>query len=226
MIIVYESQVEIYNHDFNFKLVSSFESIANTIGTVSFCTDVDHVVVGFPFAHKGNVRIEDFTRQKKTIIEAHSSNIGYLALSRDGKMICTASGKGTLLRVFDAETGEKLKELRRGVIKAAITSICFSHDGKFVLSASDTGTIHVWTLLESEKKQSLINKVMKEKSERGLCEIKIQDEGELLCSFALDDPIIRVVTTKGNLYTLIFNFEKSCFETDKRKVSLIDGNQF
>lgn len=225
LVIVYETSVEIYNHDFNFKLVSSFESNNTTGGTVQFCTDVDQAILGFPFGVKGQIRVENFSQHKKTIIEAHDSKIGFIALSRDGKLICTASEKGTLLRIFDAETGDQLKELRRGLSKTTITSINFSSDCSYILSSSETGTIHIWSLVSEEtKKQSLINKLTKEKSERGCGETKIQEEGELLCSFSPDEPVIRVITSRGNLYHLQFDFEKGDIISDKKKTSIFELN--
>ena len=47
-------------------------------------------------------------------IKAHNSSLGMIKLSQDGTMLVTASEKGTLLRVWNTETGEQMTELRRG----------------------------------------------------------------------------------------------------------------
>lgn len=61
-------------------------------------------------------------------------------------MVATASEKGTLIRVFDAQTGKKLHELRRGKAPAKINSINFNRDSTLLCCSSDRGTIHIFRL--------------------------------------------------------------------------------
>ena len=67
-----------------------------------------------------------------------------MAASADGRYCATASDKGTLIRVFSRDTGEKVRELRRGSSQAAITSITFSQDNAYLATTSDHGTAHVF----------------------------------------------------------------------------------
>jgi WD40 repeat protein len=86
------------------------------------------------------------------LINAHESAISYIALNSDGTLLATASDKGTLIRIFRAEDGTFLQELRRGKDKAEIHHICFDPYSKLIASTSDKGTIHIWSLSTSLKK--------------------------------------------------------------------------
>jgi WD40 repeat protein len=59
-------------------------------------------------------------------------------------MLVTASTKGTLLRVFNTETGEQIIELRRGADQAVITDVSIDPANKMVVCTSDKGTIHIF----------------------------------------------------------------------------------
>ena len=64
----------------------------------------------------------------------------------DGTRLASASVKGTLIRIFDTETGRLLHELRRGADRAEIWSLAFSGDSSRIVLASDKGTVHVFNV--------------------------------------------------------------------------------
>jgi len=81
-----------------------------------------------------------------------------MRLSPDGTLLATASGKGTLIRVFDTETAKKIAEFRRGSDYALISDIIIDKDNKYISCASDKGTAHIFALKGGEvenKKSSL-----------------------------------------------------------------------
>ncbi|KAJ1990063.1 Phosphatidylinositol 3,5-bisphosphate-binding protein [Dimargaris cristalligena] len=81
-----------------------------------------------------------------SIITAHTTRLSCLAINAEGTKLASASEKGTLIRVFHAGSGKLLNELRRGVDRAEIYSIAFSHDSTRLCVASDKGTIHIFNL--------------------------------------------------------------------------------
>ena len=74
-----------------------------------------------------------------------------LRLSQDGSILATASGKGTLIRLFDTNTEQTLVELRRGAVQAIITDITIDMNNEYVCCASDQGTIHVFKITTKDE---------------------------------------------------------------------------
>jgi WD repeat-containing protein 45 len=111
------------------------------------------MVLACPGINKGHVTIELYDIRKTTLIPAHESDLAQLALNTDGTKVATASDKGTLIRVFDTNSGELLQELRRGMDRADITSICFNQTSTFIACCSDRGTVHIFTLGNNSSQQ-------------------------------------------------------------------------
>jgi len=97
---------------------------------------------------KGEVYVYDVQNLKAfDVIEAHNSPISCLAFSPSGETLATASGKGTVIRVFATPSGEKLFELRRGIqTSAQIFSMAFSEDASLLSVSSDKATVHIFKL--------------------------------------------------------------------------------
>ena len=92
--------------------------------------------------------------EKGSVVEinAHESDVGALAVNADGTLVASASTKGTIIRIFSAEDGKCLQELRRGSGKAFITSIIFHPTLHLIACTSNKSSIH---LFEIKKTQSL-----------------------------------------------------------------------
>ena len=127
------------------KLVERYETKPNPFGLCALSSTGEPLLV-YPGKNPGLIQIKTIEKDKILTIEAHKSDIGCLVLSNDGKMLATASKKGTLIRVFETDTGKKLKELRRGADKAIINSIAFDNGNKLLACTSEKGTVHVFNL--------------------------------------------------------------------------------
>jgi len=94
------------------------------------------------------------TPSEKTIV-AHNGPLACFATTFDGRLVATASDKGTLIRVWNTEDGSMVKELRRGAENAHIWSMCFSEDGSMLAVTSSRGTCHIFGVREElENKRS------------------------------------------------------------------------
>mmetsp|Transcript_33604 Transcript_33604/g.88263 ORF Transcript_33604/g.88263 Transcript_33604/m.88263 type:complete len:428 (+) Transcript_33604:297-1580(+) len=108
-------------------------------------------LLAYPFEKKdvhGNVHLFDVVHLRAgVVIEAHSSRVRCLSFNDDGTMLATASIKGTVIRVFGTPSGEKLFELRRGMVTSAtIFSMAFDATSTLLAASSDHPTIHIFKL--------------------------------------------------------------------------------
>jgi len=87
----------------------------------------------------------------KSSFQAHKSEISQLTVNSKGDMLVTSSSKGTIFRIFALPNGDKLFTFKRGISAAKILSINFSQDSRYIISTSDTGTLHVFDLMQDKE---------------------------------------------------------------------------
>lgn len=91
-------------------------------------------------------------KDKSVVVAAHETSIAQLAFNKMASLLATCSEKGTLIRLFDAITGDKLHELRRGSEPAQIQSISFEWEScAFLTCSSDRDTIHIFKVAGEQK---------------------------------------------------------------------------
>jgi autophagy-related protein 18 len=99
---------------------------------------------------KGDVLVMDtFTLNRYQVFTAHTSPVSALEFSMDGRLLATASTKGTLVRVFKTEQSRCLDLvciLRRGRSENPITSLLFDSSSQTVTVSGNTDTCHVFTV--------------------------------------------------------------------------------
>lgn len=102
--------------------------------------------------NNGDVIIFDMNTLRPTlVIEAHKNNITCIALSPDGKLLATASEKGTIIRIFTVDSGIKVYQFRRGTYQTRIFSMVFSNDNQFLTVCCSTKTVHIFKLNSNNK---------------------------------------------------------------------------
>jgi hypothetical protein len=123
------------------------------------------MVLACPSVTCGQARVELYGKRKTLLIDAHENELAAMALSVDGYYLATASLKGTIVRLFstldkghDSSIGVPLREFRRGVEQAVISSLSFSLDKCWLACASDHGTVHVFKVEDEENMESLSNR--------------------------------------------------------------------
>lgn len=155
IVVALEHKVYVYNFA-DLKLLLQIDTVSNPKGLCAISSTSDSVVLACPSVIKGQVRLDFHGSKRAKFISAHDSNLAYLVLTLDGRLLATASSKGTLVRVFNTHDGTRIQEVRRGVDRADIFSISLSSNAQWLAVSSDRGTIHVFSLKgameEGEKK--------------------------------------------------------------------------
>lgn len=145
VVVVLQNKIYVYNFA-DLKLVDHIETIANPKGLCALCPSSSNTVLACPGVSRGTVRIELYDLRKTTLITAHEAELSQIALNLEGTRLATSSDKGTLIRVFDTQSGQIMQELRRGADRAEIYSICFSPTTQLLACSSDKGTVHIFGL--------------------------------------------------------------------------------
>jgi WD40 repeat protein len=117
-----------------------------------------------------------------TAWRAHDAAINAMAMSRDRKLLLTASADKTV-KLHDAAKGTPLCTLQGHT--GNVTSVAFGPDQAWAASGSDDRTVILWDLKEGKKRYTL------EGHAEGVNAIAISPQGDWLAS-ASDDNTIRI----------------------------------
>ena len=176
---------------------------ANVKGKVNVCF---YDVAGVASSASGPA-----ARLKTTSIQAHESTLAVLALNHDGTRLVTASVKGTLIRVFDTNTGERLFELRRGAEKVDVYSIAFNAASDWLAVSSDKGTVHVFSLrstgdMNQKSSLSAISSVLPSyfQSQWSFAQLRVPDYRSICC-FGRDPNVVVCLCADGSYYRAKFD---------------------
>lgn len=110
IIVILEQKIFVHNFA-DLKMLHQIETIANPKGLCAVSQVSGPLVLVCPGLHKGQVRIEHYGSKRTKFVMAHDSRIACFALTQDGRLLATASTKGTLVRIFNTFDGTLLQEV-------------------------------------------------------------------------------------------------------------------
>mmetsp|Transcript_81905 Transcript_81905/g.244211 ORF Transcript_81905/g.244211 Transcript_81905/m.244211 type:complete len:422 (-) Transcript_81905:129-1394(-) len=234
VVAVLNNKVYVYG----FRSLSLFDSIETTDNPKGLCclsAEGEKVVLVCPGMQQGRALVIFYprflgdmdvpvARERTNIVAAHQSAIAAMSMDCTSTLLATASGKGTILRVYDTAGGVKLQELRRGVEGAEIHSLTFSKTGDFLAVSSDKGTIHIFAVcranpddggvgsqdasLARNSKSSLqrLSRVLPAyfSSEWSLAQFRVPDY-RCVVTFGTDPHTVVVVCANGSYYKARFD---------------------
>ncbi|KAM2895227.1 hypothetical protein FF1_010368 [Malus domestica] len=145
IVVVLEHKIFLYSIT-DLTLEHQIVTISNPKGLCEVSQGSGHPVLVCPGLQKGQVRVDHYGSKRTKFIVAHDSALSCLGLTQDGRLLATASSKGTLIRIFNALDGSLRQEVRRGAERADIFSLAFSSGAQWLAASSDKGTVHVFSV--------------------------------------------------------------------------------
>jgi len=226
VVVVLENKIYVYNFS-DLKLLDHIDTSKNPKGLFSLSSDANTTVLASLGKEVGYVSIHSYDTKKTFSVQAHQSPLGCLELNCLGTRLATASEKGTLVRIIDAECGTLLHELRRGSDYSQIYSINFHPNSNWICCSGDSNTVHIFSLQnlkngglknkEEDDGQSQIRaKNPKSKfsfmkflspyfdSEWSFAQYKVMDSRTKV-AFAKEDYSIYIIGYDGNFYTVNYD---------------------
>lgn len=163
IVVVLPRSVKVYAFLVPPKPLAAYDTSDNGHGLCDLLVASQQPVVAFPARQPGQVHLVDVLGEKSQcnrIIKAHKAPLRCLALKRLGTLVATASYTGTLIRVHLSQTGALVYEFRRGLDKAEVTLMKFSHNDKRLAVLSNKGTLHIFALELLVNRQHLLKRVL------------------------------------------------------------------
>ncbi|CAG8975336.1 hypothetical protein HYALB_00005666 [Hymenoscyphus albidus] len=142
IVIALHNSVQVYKFQVRPSIMHTYETADNPHG---LCCLSDKYLA-MPGITPGQVQLVELSTGTISLVVAHSSPLKAMDISRDGKVLATASEHGTLIRIYNVNTCARLAELRRGVDPAAIFSLKISPSGQILAVTSDKSTLHVFDI--------------------------------------------------------------------------------
>lgn len=118
IVVALEHKVLVYNF-VDLRLLHSIETLSNPQGLIAMSAAAEQTVLACPGLHSGQVRVELYDVRRTKFIQAHSSALACMAMSLDGKLLATASERGTLVRIHATSDGSKLQVYNRNAQRAS-----------------------------------------------------------------------------------------------------------
>lgn len=191
-------------------------------------------VLAAPGQQNGTVQVQ--YEKTTNIIPAHNGAIAQMALSPSGALLATSSEKGTIIRIWDTKSCEKVCEFRRGRDSTEIFSLCFSPNQKWLAVTSAKGTVHVYSIGAKIQEEKGNEEPQNRKSsfsfmsslhpyfnsEWSFATFTLPEMRSIIC-FGSDEQSLITLTANGSYYQHILDTEKGgeCKQKKYEKFMLI-----
>nr|CAB3267706.1 WD repeat domain phosphoinositide-interacting protein 3 [Phallusia mammillata] len=221
IVVTLDRLIKVFTFTQNPQQLHAFETTYNPEGLCQLCPSSSKSILVFPARTTGTIQIVDLSKTEAAPLEihAHDGPISCLALNLNGTRLATASHKGTLIRIFDTSTGVQVGELRRGSGNAKIYCINFNADSTFLCASSDHGTVHIFSLEETDgspkkaKPQSSSSNRFLPKyfsSKWSFGRFNVPSSSHCICAFTADSSAVIAICSDGTYYRFTFTLKGEC----------------
>ena len=166
LVVATDDTIRVYDFGNQLSELYKFKTGPNLAGLCELSIIDQRPILLCKTKKKGQIAMIDyrdpaFSKKPKGIIECHQNEIQKVRLNADSTQFATTSEQGTLVRIFDVESGNKVGELRRGSDPAKIQNIYFSNDSKFLMTSSDKSTLHIYSVSDDFQNKKSRAKLIK-----------------------------------------------------------------
>ncbi|XP_057352026.1 WD repeat domain phosphoinositide-interacting protein 4 isoform X5 [Manis pentadactyla] len=229
IVIVLRNRIYVYSFPDNPQKLFEFDTRENPKGLCDLCPSLEKQLLVFPGHKCGSLQLVDLVSTKPGTssapftINAHQSDVACVSLNQPGTVVASASQKGTLIRLFDTQSKEKLVELRRGTDPAILYCINFSHDSSFLCASSDKGTVHIFALKDTRlNRRSALARVGKVgpmigqyvDSQWSLASFTVPAESACICAFGRNTSknvnSVIAICVDGTFHKYVFTPDGNC----------------
>ncbi|XP_075774592.1 WD repeat domain phosphoinositide-interacting protein 4 isoform X2 [Pelodiscus sinensis] len=229
IVIVLRNRIYVYSFPENPTKLFEFDTRDNPKGLCDLCPSLEKQLLVFPGHKCGSLQLVDLsstqpgTSSAPFTINAHQGEIACVSLNQPGTVVASASRQGTLIRLFDTQSKEKLVELRRGTDPATLYCINFSHDSSFLCASSDKGTVHVFALKDTRlNRRSALARVGKVgpvigqyvDSQWSLASFTVPAESACVCAFGRSSAktvnSVIAICVDGTFHKYVFTPDGNC----------------
>lgn len=223
LVAVLQKRVYVFNFPNDSKKILEVDTKRNPLGLCELCTSSEKQVMAVPGHKVGSLQLIDLSAADSgdsaspVNINAHQGELACIAINHQGTLVATASAKGTLIRLFDIQTRQKLVELRRGTDQAMVYCINFSNDSSFLCASSDKGTVHIFALKDKALnrrsafakagKVGLINPYIS--SQWSLANFTVPAECACVCAFSGSNSVV-ALCMDGTFHKYLFTADGTC----------------
>eukprot|EP00731_Ephydatia_muelleri_P029057 Em0020g701a len=213
IVVVLDKMIRIFNFTRIPQELHQIQTAPNPRGLCALSPTTTNSVLAYPGVEVGHVNLvdlSDMTDKPMVDISAHEAALSCIALNLQGTQLATASEKGTLIRVYDTQTHERLLELRRGAANASIYCINFNQDSTLLCVSSDHGTIHVFSEDPTRNRTSSLAKargILPKyfSSNWSFTKFQIPAGIHCICAFGNDKKSVIAICADGSYYKYSFD---------------------
>ena len=99
------------------KIIKEIATKNNPEGIGTISCDLDKYILSWPSFNQGEIEIKDFQEinlnSLSIKLKAHSNEISYIKLNKDGTKVASASINGTIIRIFNVFNKQMIQEFKR-----------------------------------------------------------------------------------------------------------------